>query len=245
MRNRLTKRRPSPAMGVALVALLLALGAGAAYAKAHFIITKTSQIKPSVLKTLHGANGTNGTNGTDGAKGATGGTGPTGGTGATGVTGNTGPGASVLGLDLVSPGGSGTSTFSSAVGTLPVELACTNEGNTNTPVADLETTLNSTAGTTARYSATWTSPGSNTSFNTPTLYQANQNLPTSGTYNMLDTALADTNGDEITTGTIFLTVEPHNNTNPRTSETVNFTLTTAGSGASAECGVVAQIVPSS
>jgi hypothetical protein len=44
-------RRPSPAMIVALVALVIALG-GTAVAASHYIITSTSQIKPSVLHEL-------------------------------------------------------------------------------------------------------------------------------------------------------------------------------------------------
>src|SRR4029077_10019490 len=84
--------RSSYARVLAALAVILAVGGGTALAasivhqpktkpKHHYVITSTSQIKPSVLSQLHGARGTNG------AAGATGATGATGGTGATGATG--------------------------------------------------------------------------------------------------------------------------------------------------------------
>jgi hypothetical protein len=63
---------------VSTLALVLAIGGGTAWAAHHYLISSTSQIKPSVLKNLHGANGHNGHNGTNGATGATGVTGATG-----------------------------------------------------------------------------------------------------------------------------------------------------------------------
>jgi hypothetical protein len=42
-------RRPSPAVIIAIVALVMALG-GSAVAASRYIITSTSQIKPSVLR---------------------------------------------------------------------------------------------------------------------------------------------------------------------------------------------------
>src|SRR5438876_402905 len=45
-------RRPSPGLAIAVVALFIALGGTAS--AAHFLITSTSQIKPSVLKKLRG-----------------------------------------------------------------------------------------------------------------------------------------------------------------------------------------------
>jgi len=44
-------RRPSPTSIVASLALFVALG-GSAVAASHYIITSTSQIKPSVLSKL-------------------------------------------------------------------------------------------------------------------------------------------------------------------------------------------------
>ena len=65
-------KRPSPAMVVALLALVFSLG-GSAIAAKHYLIHSTKQISPKVLKKLRGRqgprgfpgqNGTNGTNAT-------------------------------------------------------------------------------------------------------------------------------------------------------------------------------------
>jgi hypothetical protein len=75
----------------ATLALVLALGGGTALAAHHYLIVSKQQIKPSVLKKLHGAkgakgaSGTNGSNGSNGTNGAVGATGPTGGAGANGA----------------------------------------------------------------------------------------------------------------------------------------------------------------
>jgi hypothetical protein len=68
------RRRISYSNVVATLALVFALGAGSAYAahKLHYLITSTKQIKPSVLKTLHGAAGPAGAPGAAGAPGPTG-----------------------------------------------------------------------------------------------------------------------------------------------------------------------------
>jgi hypothetical protein len=59
---------------VAWLALFVALG-GTSMAARHYIITSTKQIKPSVLKKLHGAVGKTGAKGAAGAPGASGGPG--------------------------------------------------------------------------------------------------------------------------------------------------------------------------
>ena len=66
------RRRLGYANVVSTLALVLAIGGGTAWAAHHYLITSTSQIKPSVLKKLHGANGKNGTNGNNGANGTNG-----------------------------------------------------------------------------------------------------------------------------------------------------------------------------
>ena len=89
-------RRPSPAGIIASLALFFALG-GSAIAANHYLITGTSQIKPSVLKALHGQAGAKGAKGATGANGAPGQPGPAGGQGSPGVPGPTGPsGTSVV-----------------------------------------------------------------------------------------------------------------------------------------------------
>jgi hypothetical protein len=72
-------KRPSPALATSLVALFFSLG-GVAIATEHYLITSTSQIKPSVLRDLQGDRGPQGPAGKDGAPG------PAGATGATGST---------------------------------------------------------------------------------------------------------------------------------------------------------------
>jgi hypothetical protein len=95
-------RKPSPAGVIASLALFFALG-GTALAAKHYLITSTSQIKPSVLGALHGSTGARGQTGSAGATGATGGAGangqpgPVGGAGAQGPQGPAGPaGATVV-----------------------------------------------------------------------------------------------------------------------------------------------------
>jgi hypothetical protein len=66
------------------LALVLVLGAGSAWAAKHYVISSTSQIKPSVIKKLHGAKGAKGA---QGAKGANGTKGATGASGVPGISG--------------------------------------------------------------------------------------------------------------------------------------------------------------
>lgn len=74
----------------ATLALFFAISGGA-LAASHYIITSTSQVKPTVLKKLTGKTGPAGQNGTNGTIGAPGLTGATGGKGEAGTTGPTGP----------------------------------------------------------------------------------------------------------------------------------------------------------
>jgi hypothetical protein len=77
-------RRPSPAAVLSALALFFALG-GTAIATRHYLITSTSQIKPSVLKKLHGVGGAAGAQGAQGAQGPQGAAGPAGAQGAPGA----------------------------------------------------------------------------------------------------------------------------------------------------------------
>ena len=101
------RRHASLSSVVAVLALVFAM-TGGAYAAKKYLITSTSQIKPSVLKSLQGKAGlagapgpqgaqglpgpagTNGTNGKDGKDGSNGGAGPVGPAGATGKKGDQG-----------------------------------------------------------------------------------------------------------------------------------------------------------
>jgi hypothetical protein len=78
-----SRRRLSYANVVSTLALVIAVGGGTAWAAHHYLITSTKQVKPSVLRALHGKNGKNGKNGTNGTNGKTG---PTGSTGAAGTS---------------------------------------------------------------------------------------------------------------------------------------------------------------
>lgn len=63
--------RPSPTGVIAILALVLALG-GTAVAASRYVITKSSQIKPSVLKELKGKQGPKGSPGSQGPRGLAG-----------------------------------------------------------------------------------------------------------------------------------------------------------------------------
>jgi hypothetical protein len=83
-------RKPSPGTAIALLALFFAMG-GTAIAAHHYLITKTSQIKPSVLRALKGNIGRAGPAGAIGLTGATGATGKEGAPGKEGKVGPPGP----------------------------------------------------------------------------------------------------------------------------------------------------------
>lgn len=74
----------------ATLALFFAMSGGALAAK-HYLINKTSQISPSVLKALKGKEGPRGLAGTPGAPGAAGAAGKEGAEGKAGARGETGP----------------------------------------------------------------------------------------------------------------------------------------------------------
>jgi Collagen triple helix repeat (20 copies) len=84
MRSRIT-----PSMVVAIAALVAALG-GSAIAASHYLITSTSQIKPSVRAKLHGAKGAQGPTGAKGDTGTAGSAGAKGADGANGTNGTNG-----------------------------------------------------------------------------------------------------------------------------------------------------------
>jgi hypothetical protein len=91
-------RKPlSYANVISTLALFLVLSGGTAYAADHYLITKTSQIKPSVLAKLKGRTGAKGTTGPAGAQGPAGATGSQGPTGQTGSQGPAGPSTGAAG----------------------------------------------------------------------------------------------------------------------------------------------------
>jgi hypothetical protein len=102
-------KRLSYANVAATVALFVALSGGtalAAHVAKHYLISSKGQIKPSVLKKLHGRRGAPGANGAVGAVGAIG---ATGGVGSTGPAGSTGPSGVVT-----------TGSWSGTTATIPV-----------------------------------------------------------------------------------------------------------------------------
>jgi hypothetical protein len=78
-------RRPSPTSIIASLALFFALG-GTAVAASHYVITSSSQIKPTVLSKLKGKPGPQGAAGPAGSQGATGPQGPAGPAGPTSLS---------------------------------------------------------------------------------------------------------------------------------------------------------------
>ena len=71
-------RRITPSLVIALLALVVAVGGGTAFAASKYIITSTKQIKPSVRKALKGKKGPAGAQGPQGMPGLRGPQGPAG-----------------------------------------------------------------------------------------------------------------------------------------------------------------------
>ena len=82
--DRRARRRPGYADITATIALVLAMSGGA-FAAGHYLITSTTQIKPSVLRHLKGARGPRGVTGPRGSQGPPGVQGNAGSTGPQGV----------------------------------------------------------------------------------------------------------------------------------------------------------------
>lgn len=103
-------RRPSVATGISGLALFLALG-GSAVAAKHYLVTSSSQIKPSVLSKLKGKTGATGPVGPQGTGGPQGPQGPAGPSNLSGLTTVIGPTVEVPtgkvgGAEAVCPSGS-------------------------------------------------------------------------------------------------------------------------------------------
>lgn len=84
------RRRISPATAIACVALFFSL-TGSSFAAGHYLLTKKSQIKPSLRAQLRGAQGKQGPAGPQGIAGATGAHGSVGPQGPAGASGPAGP----------------------------------------------------------------------------------------------------------------------------------------------------------
>jgi hypothetical protein len=110
IKDRARRLVPSPAMVVAVLALVVAMG-GTAAAATHYLLSSTKQISPKVLKQLKGNKGATGNTGAAGAQGpagAQGATGAQGPQGNQGIQGNQGP-RGLQGTGLIASGNSGGS----------------------------------------------------------------------------------------------------------------------------------------
>lgn len=145
------RRKPSVTTVVACLALFFALG-GSALAASKYLITSTSQIKPSVLKSLQGKRGPAGTPGAPGAAGAAGSPGPVGALDTADVTVVDGPAASI------GPDSNGSSTAVCASGSTVLS------GGYAGPLTDTTITYDDPLGT-----AEWQVGASNLSSNPETL----------------------------------------------------------------------------
>jgi len=109
--NRPSLRHPSPALVIAILALILSLG-GTALAARHYLITTSQQISPKVLRELAAmpspggqiSNGSQGAPGPQGTPGPVGPQGPQGPAGDKGPTGDKGPPGDPAPVGAVSAG---------------------------------------------------------------------------------------------------------------------------------------------
>lgn len=144
-------RHLSYANVTATLALLFAMSGGA-LAMSHYVIEKTSQIKPSVIKKLRGHTGAKGARGPAGPQGPVGPAGPT---GLTGPAGTPNPDATTVDKQSVTPlfataveGGASVQVFSAQGLTLTFSCLSTNAKLVATGPASSEAILE------ARYNAT-------------------------------------------------------------------------------------------
>jgi hypothetical protein len=241
-----TRRRVLTYSNVAsTVAVVLALGAGTAYAahKFHYLLNTTKQINPSLLTKLKGNAGPAGPKGDQGVQGVQGIQGIQ---GVAGNTGPQGPGADVLVATLTA--GSTTTQYptSGGVGSIPVFFACSNEGSGVDPAAELETTA--TSGTSGSGLDETTFGGTFfTSYSVGTTFGTFQEDPetqewdnTLGDEEYLAQDLSDTDALH---GSVLIDYESHNLVlGSTTTETVDFAITEAGTGSTATCTIDAQVV---
>jgi hypothetical protein len=122
------KKHLTPTTFIALLALIFAMSGGA-YAAGKYLVTSTSQIKPSVLKRLTGKAGPAGKNGAQGVTGAAGPAGAKGETGAagTGSEGKAGESVKIARASGSECNGEGGASFSNAGGKVS---ACNGEEGT-------------------------------------------------------------------------------------------------------------------
>jgi hypothetical protein len=118
---------------VATMALVFAMG-GTAVAAKHYLITSTSQIKPSVLKKLKGNTGAKGATGVQGAtgQGAAGAAGAQGPVGPEGRQGPEGPGAVLVSVSVAA--GSTEPLFT--YGGVSLQASCKEEGGKGIAVVE-------------------------------------------------------------------------------------------------------------
>jgi hypothetical protein len=239
------RRRFTYANVVSTLALVLALGGGTAYAARHYLITSTSQIKPSVLSKLKssgraGPAGPQGPRGSQGPQGVTGSQGVTGNQGMQGVPGNTGPqGPGAIPIDVTGVAAGAQSPSSGGEGAIPVYLDCV-ENSGSPPSAELDTT--ETSG--GSFASTFTVGVGNTSGYPNTSPQVNQYTEpfSEGGYLAYD---GENNSDVAIGSVVLAEISGTLLNSTTTTETVTFELSNSGSGTNGTCSMIGQIVSGS